>query len=218
MSKIILHSDLNNFYASVECRDNPKLRNKPVAVSGKPENRHGVVLAKNMLARQMGVKTGDAVWEARQKCPDIIFVPPRFDRYIEISKQVRNIYYEYTDLIEPFGIDECWLDVTQSMKLFSSVYDIAEEIRSRVKSEIGITVSIGISFNKIFAKLGSDMKKPDAVTEISQSNFKTSVWPLPVNNLLYAGKATTKKLEKLNIITIGDLANAKVQFTRDYTG
>lgn len=218
MSKIILHSDLNNFYASVECRDNPKLRNKPVAVSGKPENRHGVVLAKNMLARQMGVKTGDTVWEARQKCPDIIFVPPRFDRYIEISKQVRNIYYEYTDLIEPFGIDECWLDVTQSMKLFSSVYDIAEEIRSRVKSEIGITVSIGISFNKIFAKLGSDMKKPDAVTEISQSNFKTSVWPLPVNNLLYAGKATTKKLEKLNIITIGDLANANPLLIKQHLG
>lgn len=208
MDRIILHSDLNNFYASVECRDNEEIRNSPVAVSGNPENRHGVVLAKNMLAKEKGVKTGDTMWEAMQKCPGIIFVPPRFDKYIEISKTVRSIYYDYTDLIEPFGIDECWLDVTDSVPLFPSGESIAEEIRQRVKEEVGVTVSIGVSFNKIFAKLGSDMKKPDAITVINRENYQKRVWPLPVNELLYAGKATTKKLEKLNIFTIGDLARA----------
>ena len=208
MDRIILHSDLNNFYASVECRDNEEIRNSPVAVSGNPENRHGIVLAKNMLAKKKGVKTGDTMWEAMQKCPGIIFVPPRFDRYIEISKTVRSIYYDYTDLIEPFGIDECWLDVTDSVPLFQSGESIAEEIRQRVKEEIGVTVSIGVSFNKIFAKLGSDMKKPDAITIINRENYKKKVWDLPVNELLYAGRATTKKLEKLNIFTIGDLAHS----------
>ncbi len=208
MDRIILHSDLNNFYASVECRDNKEIRNFPVAVSGNPENRHGIVLAKNMLAKQKGVKTGDTMWEAMQKCPGIIFVPPRFDRYIEISKIVRSIYYDYTDLIESFGIDECWLDVTDSVPLFPSGESIAEEIRQRVKEEIGVTVSIGVSFNKIFAKLGSDMKKPDAITIINRENYKKKVWPLPVNELLYAGRATSRKLEKLNIFTIGDLANS----------
>lgn len=208
MDRIILHSDLNNFYASVECRDNEEIRNFPVAVSGNPENRHGIVLAKNMLAKKKGVKTGDTMWEAMQKCPGIIFVPPRFDRYIEISKTVRSIYYDYTDLIEPFGIDECWLDVTDSVPLFQSGESIAEEIRQRVKEEIGVTVSIGVSFNKIFAKLGSDMKKPDAITIINRENYKKKVWDLPVNELLYAGRATTKKLEKLNIFTIGDLAHS----------
>lgn len=208
MDRIILHSDLNNFYASVECRDNKEIRNFPVAVSGNPENRHGIVLAKNMLAKQKGVKTGDTMWEAMQKCPGIIFVPPRFDRYIEISKIVRSIYYDYTDLIESFGIDECWLDVTDSVPLFPSGESIAEEIRQRVKEEIGVTVSIGVSFNKIFAKLGSDMKKPDAITIINKENYKKKVWPLPVNELLYAGRATSRKLEKLNIFTIGDLANS----------
>lgn len=208
MDRIILHSDLNNFYASVECRDNEEIRNSPVAVSGNPENRHGIVLAKNMLAKKKGVKTGDTMWEAMQKCPEIIFVPPRFDRYIEISKTVRSIYYDYTDLIEPFGIDECWLDVTDSVPLFKSGESIAEEIRQRVKEEIGVTVSIGVSFNKIFAKLGSDMKKPDAITIINRENYKKKVWNLPVNELLYAGRATTKKLEKLNIFTIGDLAQS----------
>lgn len=218
MDRIILHSDLNNFYASVECRDNEEIRNYPVAVSGNPENRHGIVLAKNMLAKKKGVKTGDTMWEAMQKCPEIIFVPPRFDRYIEISKTVRSIYYDYTDLIEPFGIDECWLDVTDSVPLFQSGESIAEEIRQRVKEEIGVTVSIGVSFNKIFAKLGSDMKKPDAITIINRENYKKKVWDLPVNELLYAGRATTKKLEKLNIFTIGDLAHSDAAIISRHLG
>lgn len=218
MDRIILHSDLNNFYASVECRDNEEIRNSPVAVSGNPENRHGIVLAKNMLAKKKGVKTGDTMWEAMQKCPEIIFVPPRFDRYIEISKTVRSIYYDYTDLIEPFGIDECWLDVTDSVPLFQSGESIAEEIRQRVKEEIGVTVSIGVSFNKIFAKLGSDMKKPDAITIINRENYKKKVWDLPVNELLYAGRATTKKLEKLNIFTIGDLAHSDAAIISRHLG
>lgn len=218
MDRVILHSDLNNFYASVECMDNPELRNKPVAVSGSPENRHGIVLAKNMPAKRLGIKTGDTICEAMQKCPDIVFVPPRFDRYIELSKAVRDIYYEYTDLIEPFGIDECWLDVTQSIPLYPSGYAIANEIRQRVKKEIGITVSIGVSFNKIFAKLGSDMKKPDAITVIDKDTFKDTIWNLPISELLYAGKATTKKLKKLNIFTIGDMARANPLIIRQELG
>ena len=218
MDRIILHSDLNNFYASVECMENPKIKNKPVAVSGNPENRHGIVLAKNMIAKNMGIKTGDTIWAARQKCPDIIFLPPRFDKYIEISRMVRDIYYDYTNLIEPFGIDECWLDVTKSIPLFPSGEYIAESIRQRVKKEIGITVSIGVSFNKIFAKLGSDMKKPDAITVISQNNFKNTIWKLPVSELLYAGRATTKRLAKLNIFTIGDMANANPVIINQHFG
>lgn len=218
MDRIILHSDLNNFYASVECMENPEIRNKPVAVCGNPQNRHGIVLAKNMLAKEKGVKTGNTLWEAQQKCPDIIFVPPRFDKYIEISKIVRNIYYDYTNLIEPFGIDECWLDVTKSIPLFPSGEEIAEKIRQRVKNEIGVTVSIGVSFNKIFAKLGSDMKKPDAITVIDKNNFKSTIWQLPISELLYAGRATTKKLAKLNIFTIGDMAKANPIIINQHLG
>ncbi len=208
MEKIILHSDLNNFYASVECLDNPKIANLPVAVSGGEKNRKGVVLAKNMLAKKCGVKTGDTIYEARKKCSEIIFVEPRFDRYIEVSNLVKQVYYEYTNLIEPFGVDECWLDVGDSIKLFGSGENIASLIRKRVKEEIGITVSIGVSFNKVFAKLGSDMKKPDAITIIDKNNFREKVWPLPISELLYAGKATVKKLNRMNVFSIGDLAKA----------
>lgn len=218
MERIILHSDLNNFYASVECRDNDEIRDKAVAVSGNAEKRHGIVLAKNMKAKNAGVKTGDTIWQARQKCPDIVFVPPRFKRYIEISEIVRNIYYDYTDLIEPFGIDECWLDVTESIPLFPSGLYIAEEIRRRVKEEVGVTVSIGVSFNKVFAKLGSDMKKPDAITIINRDNYKNKIWKLPVNELLYVGRASKERLNKLNIFTIGDLANADKNILQRHLG
>lgn len=218
MDRIILHSDLNNFYASVECMLNPKLKNKAVAVCGNPNKRHGIVLAKNTIAKTKGVKTGDTIWEAKQKCPDIIFVPPRFDKYIEISQKVRNIYYDYTNLIEPYGIDECWLDVTDSIPLFPSGLYIANEIKRRVKSELGVTVSIGVSFNKIFAKLGSDMKKPDAITVISRADFKTQIWPLPISELLYAGKATIRSLKKLNIFTIEDMAKANPDIINQYLG
>lgn len=185
----------------------PEIREKPVVVVGAKEDRHGIVLAKNMIAKRAGVKTGDVYWEARQKCgSSLVEVQADFTEYLKVSKQVRKIYADYTDRIEAFGIDECWLDVTQSLLLFGSGVNIANEIRERVKKEIGITVSVGVSWNKIFAKLGSDMKKPDAVTEITEENYKEIVWRLPVEELLYVGNATKQKLNKIGVKTIGQLA------------
>ncbi len=202
----ILHSDLNNFYASVECLLDPSLEGFPVVVCGKTEDRHGIVLAKNMIAKRAGIKTGMVLFEAKKLCPDLKCVEARHDMYLKYSRAVRKIYLEYTDQVEPFGIDEAWLDVTTSPKCGGDAYLIAEEIRRRVKEEIGLTVSIGVSFNKVFAKLGSDLKKPDAVSVISKQNFKDVVWKLPASDLLYVGRATKEKLNKLNIVTIGDLA------------
>lgn len=216
--RVILHSDLNNFYASVECLYHPEYRGKPLAVLGDPEARHGIVLAKNYEAKSHDVKTGDPMWMAKQKCPDIIFVPPRYDLYMKHSKLVREIYAEYTDKVEPYGLDECWLDVTGSSLLFGSGKDIANEIRSRVKSELGVSVSVGVSFNKIFAKLGSDMKKPDATTVIESERFKEIVWPLPVKELLYVGRATHNKLRRKGIFTIGDLADTNPENLRFWLG
>jgi len=211
MEKTILHADLNNFYASVECLYNKSLAKKPVAVTGDAEKRHGIVLAKNYIAKSFGVKTGEALWEAQSKCPDIVFVKANFNRYIEFSKLVRDIYADYTDQIESFGLDECWLDVTCS-KYFGSGEKIADTIRERIKKELGITASVGVSFNKIFAKLGSDLKKPDATTVIKKQNYKQIVWPLPVRELLYVGRQTEAKLKNyFNIKTIGDLANADIK-------
>lgn len=208
--RTILHSDLNNFYASVECLRNPEIRSFPVVVVGSKEDRHGIVLAKNMIAKKLGVKTGDVYWEAKQKCGDtLVEVQADFSTYINVSREVRKIYEDYADRIEAYGIDECWLDVSSSLKLFGSGRKIAETIKERIKKEIGLTVSIGISWNKIFAKLGSDMKKPDAVTEITLDNYKQKVWVLPVEDLLYVGKATQKKLNRIGIKTIGDLAQAE---------
>ncbi len=210
--RTILHSDLNNFYASVECLRNPEIRNKPVVVVGSKEDRHGIVLTKNMIAKNFGVKTGDVYWEAKQKCGGILIeVPADFITYLNISREVRAIYEDYTERIEAYGIDECWLDVTKSVKAFGSGKEIAETIRERIKQKIGLTVSIGVSWNKIFAKLGSDMKKPDAVTEITPENYKTKVWTLPVEDLLYVGRATQQKLNRIGIKTIGDLAQADEQ-------
>lgn len=207
MDKVILHSDLNNFYASVECIMRPELEGKPVAVSGNPEKRHGVVLAKNQLAKSFGIKTGDTVLEAERKCPGIVFVEARHALYNEFSKRAKEIYYTFTDQIEPFGLDECWLDVTASGRLFGSGKDIAETIRRQMKVLTGgLTVSIGVSFTKTFAKLGSDMKKPDAITEISRDNYKQTAWKLPVSEMLYVGKSTLAQLNKFGIRTIGDLA------------
>ncbi|MCI8499116.1 MAG: DNA polymerase IV [Clostridia bacterium] len=208
--RTILHSDLNNFYASVECLRRPEIRKKPVVVVGAKEDRHGIVLAKNMIAKRAGVKTGDVYWEARQKCGgELVEVQADFAEYLKVSKEVRKIYEDYTDRIEAFGIDECWLDVSQSLFLFGSGAQIAHTIRERVKKEIGITVSVGVSWNKVFAKLGSDMEKPDAVTEITQENYKETVWSLPAEELLYVGSATKQKLHKLGIKTIGQLAAAE---------
>ncbi len=210
--RTILHSDLNNFYASVECLRNPEIRDKPVVVVGSKEDRHGIVLAKNMIAKKLGVKTGDVYWEAKQKCGDtLVEVQADFSTYINVSREVRKIYEDYADRIEAYGIDECWLDVSSSLKLFGSGREIAETIRERIKKEIGLTVSIGVSWNKIFAKLGSDMKKPDAVTEITPQNYKEKVWTLPVEDLLYVGKATQQKLNRIGIKTIGDIAQAEEQ-------
>lgn len=207
--RTILHSDLNNFYASVECLRHPEIREKPVVVVGSKEDRHGIVLAKNMIAKKAGVKTGDVYWEARQKCgKTLVEVQADFSEYLKVSKEVRKIYEDYTDRIEAYGIDECWLDVTQSLLLFGSGIEIANMIRERVKKEIGITVSVGVSWNKIFAKLGSDMKKPDAVTEITEENYRDVVWELPVEELLYVGNATKQKLNRMGIRTIGQLAAA----------
>lgn len=204
-----MHSDMNNFYASVECLDNPDLRGKPVAVCGDPDIRHGIVLAKSQAAKRYGVKTGQAIWEAKQQCRNLIVVPPRYHRYIEISAAAREIYTSYTDQVEAFGLDECWMDVTGSSVLFGGGKTIADEIRGRVKQELGLTVSVGVSYNKVFAKLGSDMKKPDATTLITPGNFRETVWRLPVSDLLYVGPATTRKLRRIGIQTIGDLANCQ---------
>ena len=206
MERTVLHSDLNNFFASVECFLNPALRGHPVAVAGNPELRHGIVLAKNYEAKRFGIQTGEALWQAREKCPDIIFVPPHYDKYIEYSEAVRSIYNEYTDQVEPYGLDECWLDVTGSGRLFGDGRTIADELRGRIKKELGVTVSVGVSFNKVFAKLGSDMKKPDATTLIKKDTFRETVWPLPVCDLLYVGPSSAKKLHLYGIKTIGDLA------------
>ncbi|TYQ16534.1 UNVERIFIED_CONTAM: DNA polymerase-4 [Acetivibrio alkalicellulosi] len=218
MSKVILHCDVNNFYASVECLYNPEIRNKPVAVCGSTENRHGIVLAKNYIAKKYGVRTGEATWEAKSKCPGLVTVSPNYKLYLKFSKEVYEICKYYTDRIESFGIDEYWMDVSESIVLFGNGLKIASEIRQKVKNELGVTVSIGVSYNKIFAKLGSDMKKPDAITVINQDNFKEKVWTLPVNNLLYVGSSTRKKLNSFAIYTIGDLANCPLKFLIKHLG
>ena len=218
MDRTILHCDLNNFYASVEILANPTLKGKPVIVCGNPEKRHGIVLAKSNEAKKMGVVTGEAIWQAQKKCPDLVCVPPRHSVYGDISKQVFGIYAQYTDRVESFGLDECWLDVTHSQNLFGDGETIANTIRERVKNDIGLTISVGVSFNKIFAKLGSDLKKPDATTVISRQNFKSKIWHLPVSDLLMVGKKTASKLAVMNIHTIGDLAKADIKFVKKTLG
>ena len=208
MDRIILHSDCNNFFASVECAKRPELKNLPLAVSGDRESRHGIILAKNEIAKSYGVKTAEPIWQAKQKCPNLVTVPPHHYLYEEYSEKINKIYLDYTDQVEKFSVDESWLDVTGSTKLFGDGKTIADTIRKRVKEELGISVSIGVSFNKIFAKLGSDYKKPDATTVISRENFKEILYPMPVCNMIFAGKRTCDELLKCNIKTIGDLAMA----------
>ena len=195
----ILHCDMNCFYASVEMQRHPELRNKPLAVCGSQEERHGIVLTANYLAKPYGVKTGMAIWQARQRCPTLEILPPDMGEYIRFSRMAREIYEDYTDQIEPFGLDESWLDVTGSVGLFGDPMTIAREISDRIKFELGITASIGVSDNKITAKLGSDYKKPDAITRIERDNYKEIVYPLPVEDLLYVGPATSKKLRSIGL-------------------
>ena len=205
--RVILHCDLNCFFASVELLRYPALRDVPVAVCGDPESRHGIVLAKNEAAKQLGVKTAETIWQARQKAPHLITLPPHHGLYREYSRKVNAIYGQYTDLVEPFGIDESWLDITNSMHLFGGDGNsIADQLRERLREELGLTISVGVSFNKIFAKLGSDYKKPDATTVIDRDNWQAIVWPLPVGDLLGVGRSTQKLLRQYGVETIGQLA------------
>ena len=216
--RVILHSDINCCYASIEHLHHPELAGKPLAVGGDPEARHGIVLTADYIAKKYGVKTGMALWQAKQVCPDITFVSPRIDLYLRFSRMAHEIYAEYTDRQEPYGIDECWLDVTGSSSLKGDGLLIAQEISRRMKSELGITVSVGVSFNKIFAKLGSDYKKPDAITTMYKSEFKQKAWSLPVADLLYVGKSTNRKLALFGIKTIGDLARTDEDVLNSHLG
>ena len=218
MERAILHSDLNSFYASVEMMLDPSLRGKAVAVCGSTEDRHGIVLAKSDKAKKAGVKTGMVNWEAQLLCKDLIVVPSQYDQYLKYSKLTQAIYQRYTDLLEPFGMDECWLDVTGSHRICGDAMSIAEKIQHTVREELGLTVSIGVSYNKVFAKLGSDMKKPDAITEIRSDTFKEMVWSLHCSERIYCGRATTAKLEKYGIYTIGDVAQTDPNFIRQILG
>lgn len=217
-TKTIFHSDLNAFYASVEMLLDPSLCGKSVAVCGSTEDRHGIVLAKSESAKKAGVRTGMVNYEAKRLCPGLIIVPPHFDQYLKYSELVRGVYEDFTDNVEPYGMDECWLQVLNRKSLTEGGFEIAEQIRSTVKEKTGLTVSVGVSFNKIFAKLGSDIKKPDAVTVITRENFRDKVWKLPVSDLLYAGRATTKKLNYYGIWTIGDLAGTDPAFLQRLLG
>lgn len=216
MERQILHIDCNKFYASVECFLHPQLKNKPVAVGGSEESRHGIILTKNEIASKYGLVVGEPLWKARQKCPNLIIVPPNFPIYIEFSKKVRRILEDYTDLIEPFGLDESWIDVTGDW--YKSGREIGFEIKERIKKEVGITVSVGVSFNKVFAKLGSDYRKPDAITVISRKNYKNIVWPLKCSDMIMIGRATTKKLNFYGINTLGQLADTDEAFLKKILG
>lgn len=209
---------MNNFYASVEMLYDPTLRDQPVAVAGDEENRHGIVLAKNELAKKFGIQTGQVLWEARQQCPGLVCIPAYYDRYLHFSALARDIYIRYTDQVEAFGLDECWMDVTGSTGLFGDGAAIADDIRSRIRRELGLTVSVGVSYNKVFAKLGSDMKKPDATSVITPENFQKTAWRLPVSDLLYVGPATARKLARFGIHTIGALAQADIDFLYSLLG
>ena len=199
---------MNSFFASVELIEHPELKEKPVAVCGDPDSRHGIILAKNEPAKAFGIVTAETVSQARRKCPGLILLPPHHDKYRHYSRLINAVYYQYTDMVEPFSIDESWLDVTASVKLFGSGRDIADRIRERVRSELGLTLSAGVSYNKIFAKMGSEYKKPDATTEITRENYKRLLWPQPVENMFFVGFATAQKLRSAAISTIGDLASA----------
>ena len=219
MDRIILHCDLNSFYASVELRSRPDLQNVPVAVCGDPTSRHGIILAKNEPAKKFGVQTAETIWQAKKKCPELVLLPPHHKLYRQVSKEVNTIYEQYTDLVEPFGIDESWLDVTHTLHLFGGdAKALADHLRQRMKQEMGLTLSVGVSFNKVFAKLGSDYKKPDAVTLISPDNFRALVWPLPVTDLLYVGRAAADTLKRFGVRTIGDLARSDKSFLRQKFG
>ena len=218
MKRIIFHIDQNCYFASVEMISRPELRNVPMAVAGDAKVRHGIILAKNEPAKKYGIKTAEAIWQAQAKCPDLVLVDAHHEKYEFYSKKLREMYSEYTDKVEPFGLDECWLDMTGIVSDYDEAEEVALEIRNRVKEEFKLTCSVGISFNKVFAKLGSDYKKPDATTVFTDMNWHEKIWPLPVSDLLFVGKHTADKLAKINVKTIGDLAKTDVEFINRYLG
>lgn len=218
MERTILHCDCNGFYAGVECVQNPKLKTVPMAVGGDEESRHGIILAKNEIAKKFGIQTAETIWQAKRKCPDLVIVRPHHDLYSQYSKRVMDIYKEYTDYVEPFGLDEAWLDVTASKRLFGDGVKIANELRKRVREETGLTISVGVSFCKVFAKLGSDYKKPDATTVFSKDNWKLFIYPLSVRELLFVGKKTGDELERMGIKTIGQLASLDEHILTEHFG
>ncbi|MDO5715692.1 MAG: DNA polymerase IV [Tissierellia bacterium] len=218
MFREILHVDINSFYVSVELREQPKLMKEAVAVGGDEKNRHGIILAKTPLAKKYGVKTGETIWEAKKKCPQLILLPPHYEKYLQVSRLAHNIYYSYTNQVEPYGMDECWLDITGSKKLFGSADQIAHKIKRQIKNELGVTVSVGLSFNKVFSKLASDLKKPDALTIIPPKDFKKIVWPLPIQEMIMVGSSTTQKLNRINIYTLGELANTDPAILKSLLG
>ncbi len=207
MERVVLHSDINSCYVSIELLERPKLRGKPVAVAGDPAERHGIILTASPEGKRCGLRAGMAIWQARQLCPELVLLPPHYDKYVQFARAAQELYADFTDLREPFGLDESWLDLTGCVA-HRDGHLAAEEIRRRMKKELGVTVSVGVSWNKIFAKLGSDYKKPDAVTDIRRDNFRDLVWPLPVRALLFVGPATERRLHALGIRRIGELAAA----------
>jgi DNA polymerase-4 len=209
MDRTILHCDMNGFFASVELLSHPELRKKPMAVCGNPHNRHGIILAKNEIAKKYGIITAETLWQAKKKCPELLCVRPHMGKYKKYSRTINSIYERFTDMVEPFSIDESWLDVSASMKLFGSGREIADDIRKTIKNELGLTLSVGVSFNKIFAKMGSEYKKPDATTVISRENYRNILWPLPIEKMFFVGSSSAEKLRKTGILTIGDLALAE---------
>lgn len=219
MERVILHCDQNCFFASVELLSHPDLRDVPMAVCGDPASRHGIILAKNEPAKRFGIQTAETVWQARRKCPGLVLLPPHHKLYREYSVRVNELYGQYTDLVEPFGIDESWLDITGSMHLFGGdPVAIADELRRRVREELGLSISVGVSFNKIFAKLGSDYKKPDATTLISPENWQEIVWPLPVGAMLFVGRSAQRTLAQYGVETIGQLAACRPEMLEKLLG
>ena len=216
--RVILHCDMNGFFASVELLDYPELRDKPMAVCGSPDNRHGIILAKNEIAKSYGIVTAETIWQARKKCPELQTVPPHHEKYRHYSRLINEIYLEYTDQVEPFSVDESWLDVTASRKLFGTGKQIADEIRKRVREKYSLTLSAGVSFNKIFAKMGSEYKKPDATILITRENYRSLLWHMDIGELFFVGAATADKLRKCGITTIGGLANADRSMVCDLLG
>ncbi len=217
--RVILHSDVNNFFASVECSTKPELLDKPVAVTGNPKKRNGIILAKNELAKRYGVKTGQVIGEAKGLCPGLVCLPPHYDLYEQISGELHQIYLEYTNFVEPLGLDECWLDVTDSLKyLKKDGKEIADEIRQRVKTQFKFTVSVGVSFSKIFAKLASDLRKPDFTTVISRDNFKTLTYDLPLNSIVGIGHRLEKKFSSIDVKTIGEFTRLEDGYLENLMG